>query len=682
MLTHPTPDGATPDGFTEPEPDHIPERGAAEQLRRAIEAAGMFDWEIDLAQQTLTGSAHAASVVDIPIHLTLAESWNMLHPDDVSTVAEAFEQAIAGAGEFRVEYRLANGPPSPDGWLYTAGVVIPGPDGLPGRVVGVTQDITERKRVETQLRQSEARQAFLLRFGDRVRELADPLAIMAAAAEMLGRQLGLGRVGYAEVEPAGAVVDIKVEWTDGSHPSAVGRMPITAFGEEAIAWYTTGRVRVIEDVEADPRPHVRGAAAAYLALETRAAVSVPLIKAGQVTALLYTSTPTPRSWLPAEIELVREVAERTWAEAERARAETDLRTSEERLRLAQEAGKIGVWDWDAATNHTSWSETMWRLYGLEPETADPVELWPRRLHPEDRARMRLATTEMLASTDVEFRDEFRIVHPDGEERWLEVVAQVRRDDIGRPLRMTGVNLDITDRKRAEGEREAFAAAAAHDLKTPLTSLKGHTQLLLRRVRRGQAVDISALEAGLGAIDAATGRMLALVEELMDAALLRAGRTLTLDRTPTDLTALTQAAVEEAQQGTSAHTVRLEATAPALVGEWDGVRLSRVLGNLLSNAIKYSPNGGGIVVRVDREDDATGAWAVVAVHDRGIGIPAADLPYLFERFRRGGNVVGRITGSGVGLAGAKQIIEQHGGTITVTSVESEGSTFAVRLPLSR
>jgi PAS domain S-box-containing protein len=325
---------------------------------------------------------------------------------------------------------------------------------------------------------------------------------------------------------------------------------------------------------------------------------------------------------------------------------------------------------------------MWRLYGFEPETADPVELWPRRLHPEDRARMRHATAEMLASTDVEFRDEFRIVHPDGEERWLEVVAQVRRDDMGRPLRMTGVNLDITDRKRVEGEREAFAAAAAHDLKTPLTSLKGHTQLLLRRVRRGQAVDISALEAGLGAIDAATGRMLALVEELMDAALLRAGRTLTLDRTPTDLTALTQAAVEEAQQGTSAHTVRLEATAPALVGEWDGVRLARVLGNLLSNAIKYSPNGGGIVVRVDREDDAKGAWAVVAVHDRGIGIPAADLPYLFERFRRGGNVVGRITGSGVGLAGAKQIIEQHGGTIRVTSVEGEGSTFTVRLPLAR
>jgi signal transduction histidine kinase len=112
-----------------------------------------------------------------------------------------------------------------------------------------------------------------------------------------------------------------------------------------------------------------------------------------------------------------------------------------------------------------------------------------------------------------------------------------------------------------------------------------------------------------------------------------------------------------------------------------VRLDRVLDNLLSNAIKFSPNGGGITVAVAHEDVVGGPWAVVAVRDQGLGIPAADLPRVFERFRRARNVEGRIGGTGIGLASVRQIVEQHGGAITVESVEGAGSTFTVRLPLA-
>src|SRR5207248_3170668 len=111
----------------------------------------------------------------------------------------------------------------------------------------------------------------------------------------------------------------------------------------------------------------------------------------------------------------------------------------------------------------------------------------------------------------------------------------------------------------------------------------------------------------------------------------------------------------------AHTLRIKAREPELVGEWDAVRLRRVVDNLLGNAVKYSPQGGEIDVQVERERATSGEWAVLRVEDRGMGIPAADLPHVFERFRRGSNVVGSIPGSGIGLAGAKQIVEQHGGT---------------------
>ncbi|HEV2122284.1 MAG TPA: ATP-binding protein, partial [Chloroflexota bacterium] len=100
----------------------------------------------------------------------------------------------------------------------------------------------------------------------------------------------------------------------------------------------------------------------------------------------------------------------------------------------------------------------------------------------------------------------------------------------------------------------------------------------------------------------------------------------------------------------------------------------------SNAIKYSPDGGDVVVDVSQEVVSGKAEAVLAVRDQGIGIPAEDVPRLFERFFRASNVNGRLPGVGLGLAGARQIVEQHGGTIEVTSALGKGTTFTVRLPL--
>jgi signal transduction histidine kinase len=124
-------------------------------------------------------------------------------------------------------------------------------------------------------------------------------------------------------------------------------------------------------------------------------------------------------------------------------------------------------------------------------------------------------------------------------------------------------------------------------------------------------------------------------------------------------------------------VRVETDLADLVGRWDRGRLGRVLDNLLSNAIKYSPGGGEVVVALSSQD----GWAVVAVRDQGVGIPVAELSRVFDRWFRGRNVSGRMRGSGIGLAGTRQIVEQHGGSIEVTSEEDVGSTFTIRLPLT-
>jgi signal transduction histidine kinase len=124
-----------------------------------------------------------------------------------------------------------------------------------------------------------------------------------------------------------------------------------------------------------------------------------------------------------------------------------------------------------------------------------------------------------------------------------------------------------------------------------------------------------------------------------------------------------------------------APTPEIVGDWDDIRLQRVFSNLIDNAIKYSPKGGEIAVSLGRITQDAAALASVAVADNGIGIPEVDLPHIFERFYRAGNVAPNMHGTGIGLAGVKQIVEQHGGSIEVKSEEGIGTTVTVLLPLS-
>ncbi len=160
---------------------------------------------------------------------------------------------------------------------------------------------------------------------------------------------------------------------------------------------------------------------------------------------------------------------------------------------------------------------------------------------------------------------------------------------------------------------------------------------------------------------------------------RSGHQLELRTAQVDLVALVELAVSDAQATTGHHGLRV-AGPISLVGSWDGARLRRVLDNLLGNAVKYSPGGGTISVEIAEEAGEDGTWAVLAVRDEGVGIPDVDLPHVFERYRRGSNVGPRIAGTGVGLAGARQIVEQHGGRMAVKSEEGRGSAFTVALPL--
>lgn len=228
-------------------------------------------------------------------------------------------------------------------------------------------------------------------------------------------------------------------------------------------------------------------------------------------------------------------------------------------------------------------------------------------------------------------------------------------------------------------REALLSIVSHDLRNLVSAIGGSAKLMQSLVGLSSEVEARLMSNSLERINSATARMNGLISELLDFAQLQVGKPLELYRRTTNLVALASRVVTEHQHYTEKHIIRFETALPELVGLWDAPRLERVLDNLLSNAIKYSPKGGEIVVEVAEEGEDR-SWAVITVKDQGIGIPTSDLPYIFEWFRRAANVFGRISGTGIGLASARQVVEQHGGTLEVISREGVGSVFTVRLPV--
>ncbi|NTU84353.1 MAG: GAF domain-containing protein, partial [Chloroflexales bacterium] len=224
------------------------------------------------------------------------------------------------------------------------------------------------------------------------------------------------------------------------------------------------------------------------------------------------------------------------------------------------------------------------------------------------------------------------------------------------------------------QREEFLAVASHELKTPLAALLGSAQILAQRLQ-GSALLSERDQGSLERVLAQGQRLQRMVNRLLDLSRIAQGK-LQLELGLVDLRALVQQTVTELQALYPRHAVVvLTPDAPVWL-RGDELRLTQVLQNLLENAAKYSAHGGTITVRLTTEARATS----VTVEDEGIGIPAADLPHLWERFSRASNVdVDHISGVGIGLYVVQEIVALHGGQVAVRSVEGAGSAFTVTLP---
>ncbi|MFP5286120.1 MAG: ATP-binding protein, partial [Thermoanaerobaculia bacterium] len=356
--------------------------------------------------------------------------------------------------------------------------------------------------------------------------------------------------------------------------------------------------------------------------------------------------------------------------------------SEERLRLALDAGKCGVWDWDIAGNQISWTDRLYEIHGLEPGSfGGRVEDFGRLIHPDDAERVNDLVRRAIEERS-EYEVEFRAVRPDGEVRWVYTHGRVLYDDAGLPVRMLGATFDITERKRTQEAVEAasrakdhFLAVLSHELRTPLTPVLA----AVTRLEADEALRPDMREA-LAMIRRNVELEARLIDDLLDLTRIARGK-IELRREVTDARQLLHHAVDlGCSRDVAAGRIRLELGLAA--GDYrlwaDAPRLTQVFWNLLNNAVKFTPDGGALTVR----SAAGGGLLGIEVSDTGIGIEPELLPRIFDAFEQAERrITRRFGGLGLGLAVSKAIVEMHGGTLAAESAgPGRGATFRVELPV--
>lgn len=411
---------------------------------------------------------------------------------------------------------------------------------------------------------------------------------------------------------------------------------------------------------------------------------IPLVSLGRVIGKFMLYYDAPRALSPDELQLAGVIASQVAFAVERTRAEEAARRNETRLRFALDAASMGTWDWDLRTNQVVWSPQLEALHGLPAGTFDGTfASYEREIHPEDRPRVFESVQQALA--DGRAHDvEYRIVAPDGTVRWVEGKGRVEHEN-GRPVRMTGVCMIVTRRKEAELARLAaaeeasrvkdqFLATLSHELRTPLNAVVGWVQMLEAGDYPDDWVPHAIEVIGRNA------RLLAqLIEDILDVSRIITGK-FAVERRPLSLPQLVEATVAAALPVATAKRVTLRVEMPAEMPLIDGDprRLQQVLGNVLSNAIKFTPDGGEVRL-CGRESEHQ---LVLEIIDTGIGIDRDFMPFIFERFRQGNTEATRAHGGlGLGLAIARHLVEQHGGSISAESDgPGSGTTIRIAVPL--
>jgi PAS domain S-box-containing protein len=353
--------------------------------------------------------------------------------------------------------------------------------------------------------------------------------------------------------------------------------------------------------------------------------------------------------------------------SEREAAHEELRRVAARLSEAQALAHIGSWAWEIVGDRVTWSDELYRIYGLAPGSlAIDYGVFVERVHPDDRAFVEW-TVRQAHADHKPFSFEHRIVHPDGRERLVHGRGRVILDEAGHPVRMLGTAQDITERRLAEKLRDDILSTVSHELRTPLTSVLGFALTL--RERAGRISPQAAARMTEQIVE--QGRRLdRLLADLLDLDRLRRGLIAPVRR-PTDVGRLIAEVVAAHQEAGR----EIDVSGDPVTASLDARKIERVVDNLLANAVRHTPPGTGVAIRFQ----PLGEDLLLTVEDEGPGVPDEYKTTIFETFNRGSKILSGEGGTGIGLALVARFAALHGGCAWVEDGSSGGASFQVLLP---
>lgn len=352
------------------------------------------------------------------------------------------------------------------------------------------------------------------------------------------------------------------------------------------------------------------------------------------------------------------------------------------MRLALRGAHAGAWEIDLNRNTVFWGDELNELYGFDGSRAPSFERWTQSIHEDDRERVVAELESRLRSAATEFEREFRVSHPQRGTLWILDKGRIERDASGQPLRVHGIDIDVTERKLAEQalrdadrRKGVFLATLAHELRNPLAPLRNGLEIM-----HMASDDPARVEAARRMMDRQLTHLIRLIDDLLDVSRVSQGKIM-LRKSRVQLADTLEQAVEACRPIVDEyeHDLIVDLGDAPIYVDADVTRLVQIISNLLSNAAKFTPHRGRIWLSTYRED----RQAVIDVRDNGIGISADMFDSIFEMFAQASPAMERkIGGLGVGLALVKGLVELHGGSVQVRSAGTDqGSQFIVRLPLA-
>ena len=373
-----------------------------------------------------------------------------------------------------------------------------------------------------------------------------------------------------------------------------------------------------------------------------------------------------------------------------------LREERERLRLALRAGNLGLWDWHIPEREVIYDQTWAKIIGedISNVTSKATE-WSSRVHPDDLPIAMAAVEAHIRGETEIYESEHRIKHKNGS--WIWILDQgrvVSRDSTGKPTRMVGTQVDITEKKNAEEKlrgallqaetashtKSQFLANMSHEIRTPMNGIIGMTELALDTTLNAEQREL------LSVVKFSANSLLDIINDILDISKIEAGK-LTINPEQFHLRDLVKQVMTILNLRAESNDVSLLCEISPQIPNHvigDELRIRQILVNLVGNAIKFTDAGGAVIVRVDLESsDKYSHKLHLAVSDTGIGIPKNKLEAIFDPFTQAENSTTRkFGGTGLGLSISKKLVELMDGKLWADSIVNVGSTFHFMVNVGR